>query len=136
MLASSFPVETESQVRRSALAALEVERLRVEFPTVSGEPRVAIRDLDLSIGTGEILGLVGESGAGKTTLARAIMQLVPPPGRIARGRIRFRGEDLAGLDPERLRQLRGQVMAMVIANPKSELNPLLTVGQQIGNVLR
>jgi oligopeptide/dipeptide ABC transporter ATP-binding protein len=116
--------------------AIEVEGLEVEFPRYGAAPVRALRGIDLTIAEQEILGLVGESGAGKTTLARAIMRLVPPPGRIARGRVRFRGEDLAGLDPERLRQLRGQVMAMVIANPKSELNPLLTVGQQIGNVLR
>jgi oligopeptide/dipeptide ABC transporter ATP-binding protein len=116
--------------------AIEIEGLEVEFPRYGTTPVKALRGIDLTIAEQEILGLVGESGAGKTTLARAIMQLVPPPGRIAHGHIRFQGKDLASLDPERLRQLRGQVIAMVIANPKSELNPLLTVGQQIGNVLR
>jgi oligopeptide/dipeptide ABC transporter ATP-binding protein len=115
---------------------IAVEGLEVEFPRYGMAPARAVRGLDLSIGRQEILGLVGESGSGKTTLARAIMQLVPPPGRIAKGTIRFEGQDLGTLDQERLRTLRGRAMAMVIANPRSELNPLLTVGQQIGNVLK
>ncbi|MDX6749890.1 ABC transporter ATP-binding protein [Geminicoccaceae bacterium 1502E] len=115
---------------------LEVERLDVEFPTYGQAPARAVRGLDLTIGEREIVGLVGESGSGKTALARAIMQLVPPPGRIAGGRVRFEGQDLSTLDEEQLRALRGRAMSMVIANPRSELNPLLTVGEQIGNVLK
>jgi oligopeptide/dipeptide ABC transporter ATP-binding protein len=115
---------------------LNVEALDVEFPRYGETAQRAVRQLDLAIASQEIVGLVGESGAGKTTLARAIMQLVPPPGRIARGKVKFLGIDLSTLDEEGLRQLRGRSMSMVIANPRSELNPLLTVGQQIGNVLR
>jgi oligopeptide/dipeptide ABC transporter ATP-binding protein len=115
---------------------IAVERLDVEFPRYGLPPVKAVRDLDLAVAPQEVVGLVGESGSGKTTLARAIMQLVPPPGRIAGGRVLFEGEDLAGLGPEQLRALRGRAMAMVIANPRGELNPLLTVGEQIGNVLK
>jgi oligopeptide/dipeptide ABC transporter ATP-binding protein len=116
--------------------ALSVERLHVEFPRY-GLPLVkAVRGIDLAIAPREIIGLVGESGSGKTTLSRAIMQLVPPPGRIADGRVVFEGQDLARLDAEQLRQLRGRAMSMVIANPRGELNPLLIVGEQIGNVLK
>lgn len=115
---------------------VEVEDLQVEFPRYGLPPFRALRGIDLAIARQEIVALVGESGAGKTTLARSIMQLVPPPGRIARGRVRFEGQDLATLSPEELRLLRGRAISMVIANPRSELNPLLTVGQQIGNVLR
>jgi oligopeptide/dipeptide ABC transporter ATP-binding protein len=115
---------------------IEVQGLEVEFPRYGLPPARAVKGLDLAIQRQEIVGLVGESGSGKTTLARAIMQLVPPPGRIAKGSVRFEGQDLANLDQEQLRTLRGRSMAMVIANPRSELNPLLTVGQQIGNVLK
>src|SRR5262249_10657609 len=92
MLAFTQTVEREWQ--SPATAALDIEGLRVEFPTVASQPKVAIRDLDLSIRPGEILGLVGESGAGKTTLARSILNLPPSPGRIATGTVRFRGVDL------------------------------------------
>jgi oligopeptide/dipeptide ABC transporter ATP-binding protein len=115
---------------------IAVEGLDVEFPRYGLPPVKAVRNLDLAIAPREIVGLVGESGSGKTTLARAVMQLVPPPGRIAGGRVLFEGEDLAGLGPEQLRALRGRAMAMVIANPRGELNPLLTVGEQIGNILK
>ncbi|MDF1585544.1 ABC transporter ATP-binding protein [Marinimicrococcus flavescens] len=115
---------------------LAVEGLDVEFPSYGEAPVRALHGLDLSIGEQEIVGLVGESGSGKTTLARAIMQLVPPPGRISQGSVSFEGRDLSKLDEEQLRTLRGRAMSMVIANPRSELNPLLTVGQQIGNILK
>ena len=79
--------------------AIEIEGLEVEFPRYGTAPVKALRGIDLAIAEQEILGLVGESGAGKTTLARAIMRLVPPPGRIARGRVRFRGEDSPASTP-------------------------------------
>lgn len=115
---------------------LAIERLSVAFPRYGGEPDHALKDIDLVLAPGEVLGVVGESGSGKTLLARAIMRLVPAPGRIDRGRVVFAGQDLAELDAEALRRLRGRDMAMIIANPRSELDPLETVGQQIGNVLR
>lgn len=98
--------------------------------------QIGCADIGFDLWPGEVMGIVGESGSGKTTLARAIMQLVPPPGRIAGGSVRFEGRDLARLGEEELRDLRGHAMSMVIANPRSELNPLLTVGEQIGNVLK
>jgi len=120
---------------QSAAPLVAIEDLHVDYPTF-GESFQALRGIDLSIAPGEFVGLVGESGAGKTTLARAIMRLVAVPGRIAKGRVCFDGQDLAGLSDEQLRSLRGRHMAMVVPNPRSELNPLLTIGRQIGNVAR
>lgn len=115
---------------------MEIDRLSVVFPRYGASPTPVLRDVRLSIRPGEVLGLVGESGSGKTMLARAIMRLIPPPGRIDEGHVRFDGRDLAGLDEEGLRRVRGRDIAMVISNPRGELDPLQTVGQQIGNVLR
>lgn len=115
---------------------IAVRGLTVEFPAMSGPPSIAIRDLDLSIGPGEIFGLVGESGAGKTTLARALLRLPPEPGRIAAGEIRFKGRDLVTLDEAELQRMRGRDLSMIVPNPRSELNPLLSVGEQIATMAR
>jgi len=100
------------------------------------DPVRALRGIDLKVREGEIIGLVGESGSGKTTLARSIMQLISRPGRVDSGRIEYDGRDLAALNEEELRALRGNDIAMVIPNPRTELNPLVTVGMQIANVAR
>ncbi|MEQ1956550.1 ABC transporter ATP-binding protein [Mesorhizobium sp. CN2-181] len=115
---------------------LDCENVTVAFPQYGTAASVALRDVSLTLRTGEVLGLVGESGSGKTMLARAIMRLIPPPGEITRGSIRFGGKDLAELDQESLRKIRGRDVAMIISNPRGELDPLQTVGQQIANVLR
>ena len=115
---------------------LSCENVRVEFPQYGATASVVLRDVSLTLRAGEVLGLVGESGSGKTMLARAIMRLIPPPGEIAKGSIRFGGQDLAELDQESLRKIRGRDIAMIISNPRGELDPLQTVGQQIANVLR
>ena len=115
---------------------LEIAGLTVGFPQYGTKSVAALRSINFSIARGEVVGLVGESGSGKTTLARSIMQLVPEPGRIESGKLVFEGRDLAGLDSETLRQLRGREIAMIISNPRGELDPLQTVGDQIGNVLR
>jgi oligopeptide/dipeptide ABC transporter ATP-binding protein len=121
---------------RRATPLLAIEDLCVVIPRYRLEPQQVLRGIDLEMAPGEVLGLVGESGSGKTMLARGIMQLIPPPGRIERGHIRFDGQDLGALDEEALRRLRGRDIAMIIANPRGELDPLQTVGEQIGAVLR
>jgi oligopeptide/dipeptide ABC transporter ATP-binding protein len=117
-------------------AILNIEGLHVSYPVYEADPVRALRGIDLSVRAGEIIGLVGESGSGKTTLARSIMQLISRPGRVDSGRIEYDGRDLSTLNEEELRALRGNDIAMVIPNPRTELNPLVTVGMQIANVAR
>lgn len=135
MLKLDAAAETHGGARTDP-STMAVRGLTVEFPAMSGPPVTAIRDLDLSIGRGEIFGLVGESGAGKTTLARALLCLPPEPGRIAAGEIRFEGRDLVALDEAELQQMRGRDLSMIVPNPRSELNPLLPVGEQIATMAR
>src|SRR5690349_2725842 len=113
----AFSQSAQAGPHSDAAAAIAIEGLRVEFPTISGEPRVAIRNLDLSIDQGEILGLVGESGAGKTTLARSILNLPPVPGRIAAGSIRLDDVDLLRLSERELQPRRGRDVSMIVPNP-------------------
>ena len=115
---------------------LNIEDLHVSYPVYETAPVRALRGIDLQVREGENIGLVGESGSGKTTLARAIMQLISRPGRVDSGRIEFAGRDLSKLSEEELRAIRGDDIAMVIPNPRTELNPLVTVGKQIANVAR
>jgi oligopeptide/dipeptide ABC transporter ATP-binding protein len=113
---------------------LTVSDLWVAFPAYRREPVRALKGVDLRIDGGEFIGLVGESGAGKTTLARAIMGLVPSPGVIERGQVLFDGRDLSKLDDGARRAVLGRELAMVIANPRAELNPVIPVGRQISNI--
>jgi len=101
-----------------------------------GEGLVALRDVNLTIGKGELIGLVGESGAGKTTLARAIMGKLKAPGRFTSGSVNFQNHDMTCLSAAEQQHLLGNRISMIVANPRSELNPILTVGQQIVNVIR
>lgn len=115
---------------------LSVEDLRVVFPTASGQTRTVLRGINLSVKPGEVLGLVGESGAGKTALARSILGVPPAPGRIASGRVIFEGRDILVLPEKELRTLRGRRLAMVVPNPRGELNPTVAIGDQIATMAR
>lgn len=115
---------------------LSIEDLHVSYPVYETASVRALKGIDLKVREGEIIGLVGESGSGKTTLARAIMQLISRPGRVDSGRIVYAGEDLSTMSEQALRAIRGRDIAMVIPNPRTELNPLVTVGNQIANVAR
>jgi peptide/nickel transport system ATP-binding protein len=108
---------------------LEVAGLTVTFPTRSG-PFHAVRDVGFTLGR-ERLGIVGESGSGKSTTGRAILGLVPPPGRVTASRLVFAGEDLQALTARERRAIRGKRISMVMQDPKYSLNPVMKVGEQI-----
>jgi peptide/nickel transport system ATP-binding protein/oligopeptide transport system ATP-binding protein len=115
-------------------ALLEVGGLVTEFETEAGVLR-AVDEVSFSIGPREVYAIVGESGCGKSTIAHSILGLLPPQtGRIAEGRILFRGEDLVGASPERLRAIRGDRIAMIFQDPLTALNPTIRVGDQISEV--
>jgi peptide/nickel transport system ATP-binding protein len=114
---------------------LEIDALSISFRTDSGQIRV-VEDVSFALGTGEIVGLVGESGCGKSVTAMAIMGLNPsPPSRVDSGRILFEGRDLLALGPA-MRDIRGNRIGMIFQEPMTSLNPSYTVGFQIAEVLR
>ena len=116
-------------------ALLEVEDLKVEFPTRRGV-LTAVDGLSLSIGEGEVLGVVGESGAGKSLTGSAIIGLLEPPGRIAGGEIRFDGRRIDNLPLEEMRRIRGKQIGAIFQDPLTSLNPLYTVGRQLIETIR
>ncbi len=111
--------------------------LEIDGLTVTMRGRAVVADVSLEIAPGEMLGLVGESGCGKTVTALSVMRLIPmPPGRIAGGRISFEGQDLAALGDAALRAVRGDRIGMIFQEPMTSLNPVFTIGNQIAEVLR
>ncbi|MGQ0654926.1 MAG: ABC transporter ATP-binding protein [Betaproteobacteria bacterium] len=109
---------------------LEVRKLRVEFPTRRGR-LVAVDDVSFSIAPGEVLGVVGESGAGKSLTGMAVINLLEPPGRIAGGEVRLEGRRIDQLSQDAMRRVRGREIGVVFQDPLTSLNPLYTVGQQL-----
>src|SRR6266487_3160949 len=117
------------------MALLEVENLQTHFRTPDGVNR-AVDGVSFQVGDGETLAVVGESGCGKSVTANSILRLIPePPGRIA-GVIRFQGTDLLKFDEPAMRKIRGNDISMVFQEPMTSLNPVLTVGRQLGETLR
>jgi oligopeptide/dipeptide ABC transporter ATP-binding protein len=116
-------------------ALLEVRDLVVVFDTPTGTVR-AVDGVSFDVAAGSALGLVGESGCGKSLTALALLALTPPHGRIAGGSVRFQGRDLLTLPDAELRRVRGSALALVFQEPAAALNPVYTVGDQIGEVLR
>ena len=114
---------------------LEVKNLRTQFPTRAGLVR-SVDGVSFSIGEGELLGLVGESGCGKSITALSIMRLISSPGKIVGGSIKFKGEELTTATDDRLRAIRGNDIAMVFQDPMTSLNPVFTVGEQIAEAVR
>ena len=114
---------------------LEVKDLRTHFSVEGGEFR-AVDGVSFALEAGRTLGIVGESGCGKSVTALSVMGLVPrPPGRVAGGEILFEGRDLLKLDAAGMRALRGDRISMIFQEPMSSLNPAFTIGDQIAEVL-
>jgi len=109
---------------------LEVQDLRVEFPTRHAS-LVAVDGISFAVAPGEVLGVVGESGAGKSVTGLAIIGLLEPPGRIAGGEVRLEGKRIDDLPPEGLRRIRGRRIGMVFQDPLTALNPLYSIGRQL-----
>jgi ABC-type dipeptide/oligopeptide/nickel transport system ATPase component len=119
---------------RGARPLLEVRGLRTSFYTRDGVVR-AVDGIDFHVDRGEIMGLVGESGCGKSVTSLSIMGLVGRPGRVEAGEVIFDGKDLLKLKPDEMRRLRGDQLSMIFQQPQSSLNPVWDVGHQIGEVL-
>jgi oligopeptide/dipeptide ABC transporter ATP-binding protein len=114
---------------------LEIEELSVNFNTPEGTVR-AVDGVSFNLEAGETLGLVGESGCGKSVTALSILGLIPsPPGQIAAGRIRFESQNLLSLDAEELRRIRGRDISMIFQEPMTSLNPVLPIGRQVAEPL-
>jgi peptide/nickel transport system ATP-binding protein len=113
-----------------AEALLEVRELRVEFPTRRGT-LLAVDDVSFSIAPGEVLGVVGESGAGKSLTGAAVIGLLEPPGRIAQGEVKLAGLRIDNLPAEEMRKVRGREIGAIFQDPLTSLNPLYTVGRQL-----
>jgi oligopeptide/dipeptide ABC transporter ATP-binding protein len=114
---------------------LEVKNLRTQFVTRAGVVR-AVDGVSFHLDEGELLGLVGESGCGKSITAMSLMRLVGPPGKVVGGEIWFEGENLLAASEERMREIRGDDIAMIFQDPMTSLNPVYTVGEQIAEALR
>ena len=114
---------------------LAVEGLKVHFHTRDGVVR-AVDGVDFQVAAGQTLGIVGESGSGKTVSSLTLLRLAPPPARVVAGRVVFEGEDLLRLPDKRLARIRGRRMAMIFQNPATSLNPVLSIGRQLTEILR
>ncbi len=114
---------------------LEINNLETHFPTRAGLVK-AVNDVSFYIDEGELLGLVGESGCGKSITALSVMRLIAPPGKIVGGEIKFKGEELSKVSEQRMREIRGNDIAMIFQDPMTSLNPVFTVGEQIAEALR
>ncbi|MBI0534374.1 ABC transporter ATP-binding protein [Roseomonas sp. KE2513] len=118
------------------MSLLEIRDLRLVFDGFEGRAHV-LDGIDLSVATGEAVGIVGETGCGKSVLARSVLRLNPsPPARVTGGAIHFDGIDILGMDGAALRRMRGRDIGMVFQDPVTYLNPVFTIGQQMAEVLR
>jgi len=116
---------------------LEIRNLSTHFVSARGKRVVrAVNDLSLTLRAGETLGIVGESGSGKSTLALTILRLLPPAARIVQGEINLDGEDLLKKSDAEMRHIRGKRIAMILQDPMASLNPLFTIGDQVGEPMR
>ncbi|EJL47162.1 peptide ABC transporter ATP-binding protein [Brevibacillus agri] len=115
---------------------LQIENLQTHFFTDRGQIP-AVDGVTITVNKGEVVGIVGESGCGKSVTSLSVMKLVPnPPGKIVGGKIKFKGEDLVTADEKRMRDIRGNEIAMIFQEPMTSLNPVFTIGNQIGEAVR
>jgi len=117
------------------MTLLKVQGLNVSYKTMKGELK-AVQGVDFELEQQETLGIVGESACGKSTLGLALLNLVPPPGRVTHGRILLEGEDILSLDNERLRRTRGKVVSMIFQDPMTSLNPVKKIGDHFVEAIR
>ena len=122
-------------MRANAEPLLRIENLRTVFRGQSGDVP-AVDGVTLDVRRGQTLGIVGESGCGKSMLSLSVMRLVPAPGRVAQGRVLFEGTDLLTMPPSAMRDIRGNRIAMIFQEPMTSLNPVFTVGDQIAEAIR
>jgi len=126
-----FRLDGESSSYKGlVMSLLEVKNLRIEYPSRHGV-HAAVKSLSFSIERGEIVGVVGESGAGKSTVGNAVIDLLSPPGVIASGEVYLEGEKISGLTPEEMRKVRGSKIGFIFQDPMTSLNPLFTIERQI-----
>ncbi len=126
-----FRLDGESSSYKGlVMSLLEVKNLRIEYPSRHGV-HAAVKSLSFSIERGEIVGVVGESGAGKSTVGNAVIDLLSPPGVIANGEVYLEGEKISGLTPEEMRKVRGSKIGFIFQDPMTSLNPLFTIERQI-----
>jgi peptide/nickel transport system ATP-binding protein len=116
-------------------AVLDVRGVTVRIRLPGGRFVQAVDDVSFAVAPGEIVALVGESGCGKTMLTMSILGLLPPGGEVAAGEVRLLGEDLRGASSARMREIRGRQIGMIFQEPMSSLNPVMTIGRQIGEVV-
>ena len=114
---------------------LQVRDLAVAFDTNEGRVE-AVRGVSFDVGAGEFVGVVGESGCGKSVTSRALIAMVDRPGRITEGSVLFEGQDVLRMDEQALRSVRGRRISMVFQDPMTSLNPVFTIGQQLEFVMR
>ena len=118
------------------MSLLEVKDLCIQYKTDS-DVVSAVNGVSFSVDAGEVLGLVGETGAGKTTTALGLMRLIPnPPGKIVSGEIGYHGEDLLGKSEREMRNIRGNEISMIFQDPMTALNPVIPIDEQIAEVVR
>jgi peptide/nickel transport system ATP-binding protein len=128
-------LELEEPVRETARPLIAIEDLVVDYPLPRGVAR-AVDNVSLSIDAGEIVGLAGESGCGKSTVAQAILRVLRPPGEISGGRILFEGTDIASLRPEQLRKFRWRNVSLVFQSAMNSLNPVMRIGDQFIDMMQ
>jgi oligopeptide/dipeptide ABC transporter ATP-binding protein len=132
---SKFPQKVPGTFSRKALMLLEVRNLKTGFKTDDGA-FLAVDDISFQLEKGKTLGIVGESGCGKSVTSLSIMRLIPnPPGKILGGEILFNGKDLLKISEEEMRKIRGNDIAMIFQEPMTSLNPVFTIGNQIGEAI-